>query len=306
MSRSRSSCARASSPCSSAALAEATARLRDLEPAGVLVALGGQVVDAPARALLGPPGAAVGAADAGLEPVAQRGLVAGQVAQLVMADGRRAAEERLGRDAGQLGQDLVGQGRVGDGLAVVLEVDRRPSRRRTSWPACRSTRRPSSSSCSNSMATQGRASGAGVPRPQRLEVGRAARDAPGEGQLDGALDGRLAGLVGAAHDGHAGREVDVELADSGGGRGPGGGGSSQGDLVAGEQEPPEPQRVAQLGGLGGGGTRSRSIRPVGRGGRLELGDAPLEVADERPGDGVRRWQRALGQGRGARRRGRGP
>ena len=76
--------------------------------------------------------------------------------------------------------------------------------------------------------------------------------------------------------------------------------------MAGEQQPAEPQRVAQLGGLGGGGAGGGRAGAVGRGRRLELGDARLEVADERAGDRVRRRQRALGQGRDARRRGRGP
>ena len=72
--------------------------------------------------------------------------------------------------------------------------------------------RPSSSSCSNSMAIHGPCVRAGVPRAERLEVGGPARDPPGERQLDGALDRGLAGLVGPADDRHARRQVDVELA----------------------------------------------------------------------------------------------
>ena len=54
--------------------------------------------------------------------------------------------------------------------------------------------------------------GAGVPRPEGLEIGGGARHAAGEGELDGALDRALAGLVRPADDRHAGRQVDVELA----------------------------------------------------------------------------------------------
>ena len=67
---------------------------------------------------------AVGAADRGLETVAQGALVARQVAELEVVDRRGRAEEALGRDAGQLGHHLVGEGRIGDRLALVLEQDR--------------------------------------------------------------------------------------------------------------------------------------------------------------------------------------
>ena len=98
--------------------------LGDLEPARVPVAARAQVVERPVELLARPARAAVGAADRGLEAVAQRALVARQVAQLEMADRRGRAEEALGRDPGQLGHDLVGEGRVGDRLAVVVEPDR--------------------------------------------------------------------------------------------------------------------------------------------------------------------------------------
>ena len=62
-----------------------------------------------------------------------------------------------------------------------------------------------------------------------------------------------------------------------------------------EQQAAEAQRVAQLRGFGG---RRRAAR-VGRRRGLQLGDARLEIADERAGDGVGRRQRALGQGRRA-------
>ena len=118
-----------------------------------------------------------------------------------------------------------------------------------------------------------------------FELGGGARRAPGQGQLERALDGRLAGLVRAADDGQAGRQLDVEGAIAPEVAAAAACGSSQRDLVAGEEQTAEPERVALLGGLGG------------RAGRLELGDAGLEVADERAGDRVRRRQRSLGQGR---------
>ena len=73
--------------------------LGDLEAAGVLVALGGQVVERPLELALGAAGAAVAAADRRLEPVAQGALVVSEVGQLVVADRRGRAEEGLGRDA---------------------------------------------------------------------------------------------------------------------------------------------------------------------------------------------------------------
>src|SRR6185436_4225158 len=54
--------------------------------------------------------------------------------------------------------------------------------------------------------------GFGVPRAKRLEIGRAAGNAPRDRQLDGALDRGLAGLVRAADDRDAGGQVDIELA----------------------------------------------------------------------------------------------
>ena len=55
----------------------------------------------------------------------------------------------------------------------------------------------------------------------------------------------------------------------------------------GEQQPAEPERVAQLARV----RAAASLR------RLELGDLRLEVADERAEDGVRRGERALRQRR---------
>ena len=134
----------------------------------------------------------------------------------------------------------------------------------------------------------------GVPRPEALEVGGGARHAPRDGELDGALDRRLAGLVGTADDGHTGGEVDVELAIAAEVADLEPADPHRRDLVAGEQQPAESQGVAELGRLVAG-RRSR----IGAGRGFELGDARLEVADERAGDGVGRRQGALGQGRHA-------
>src|SRR5436853_5242787 len=61
--------------------------------------------------------------------------------------------------------------------------------------------------------------------------------------------------------------------------------------MAGEEESPQAEDVAELRGFGNLG---------GLAFRLELGDAPLDVADERPRDRLRRGQRALGERRDAR------
>ena len=124
LSRSRSSCAEGQLALLDRRSGGGDGPLGDLESAGVLVALGGQVVERLLEALPGPAGPAVGAADARLEAIAQGGLVAREVAQLVVPDRGGRSEEGLGRDAGQLGQDLVGEGRVGDRLALVDEGDR--------------------------------------------------------------------------------------------------------------------------------------------------------------------------------------
>ena len=148
------------------ALVERRVRLLDrllgeLEPAGVAIAPRVQLVERLVELLAGPAGAPVGAADRRLQPVAQGALVARQVAQLEVVDRGGRAEEALGRDAGQLGHHLVGERRVGDRLALVVEPDGALARRRTSSRAC-PTCGPSSSSCSNSMVMIERASG-GAP-----------------------------------------------------------------------------------------------------------------------------------------------
>ena len=127
-SRSCSSLARASSPLLDRHRRRGHGLLGDLEVARVLVALGRQAMKGALELLLRQARAAVGAADARLEPVAQGRLVAREVAQLVVAHRGRGPEERFGGDARQLGHDLVGECRVRDGrLAVVAEIDRRLS-----------------------------------------------------------------------------------------------------------------------------------------------------------------------------------
>ncbi len=164
--------------------------------------------------LLGAAGPAVGAADAGLQSVAQGRLVTGEIAQLVVADRGRGAEERFRGDAAELGHDLVRERGVGDGFAaVILEID------------------------GAALPGEGLLQGAGrlaavlfflleidgdprpglgarVPWPERLEVRRRAGHAPGDRELDGALDRGLAGLVRPTHHRHTGCQVDIELAVS--------------------------------------------------------------------------------------------
>ena len=227
--------------------------------------LRGQVVERLVELLARPARAAVGAADRRLEAVAQGAFVARQVGQLEVVDRRRRAEEALGRDPGQLGHDLVGERRVGDRLALVLELDRplRARERLLERADLRAVLVVLLELDGDDRPRLGRR----VPRPERLELAGGARHPPGQGQLEGALDGRLAGLVRAADDGQPGRELDVEACDSAGSRDPGAGGPSQRDLVAGEQQATEPERVALLGGLGGRAGRLELARsgPRGRG-----------------------------------------
>ncbi len=143
----------------------------DLEPAGVAIALGGQVVERLVELLAGPARPAIGAADRRLEPVAQGAVVAGQVAQLEMVDRGGRAEEPLGRDAGQLGEDLVRERRVGDGLPVVVEPDRPLATRERLLERCRSCA-SSSSSCSKSIDTIERDSG-GASHGRRASISAA-------------------------------------------------------------------------------------------------------------------------------------
>ena len=94
------------------------------EAARILGTLRVELIDRPFELVAGARRATIGAADRCLETVAQCRLVAIEVGELVVADRRRRAEERLARDAGHLGQRLVGEGRVGDRRSVDLEADR--------------------------------------------------------------------------------------------------------------------------------------------------------------------------------------
>ena len=267
----------------SAALA--TACLGDLEPAGVLVALRGQVVERLVELLARPARAPVGAADRGLEPVAQRRLVAREVVELVVADRRRRAEERLGRDPGQLGEDLVGERRVGDRLAVEVEADRALRAAERLLERAGLGGRPPRPARTRSSTTERASVGASHGRSD-VEVAGGARDPAGEGQLDRPLDRGLAGLVRAADDGQPGREVDVEVAWRRTSVSCEPADPHSVTSWPGEQEPAEPERRR-------GARRPRRAWPA----RLELGDARLEVADERAGDRVGRREDALGQRR---------
>ena len=223
-SRALDSASRSRSSWASAVLALVERRLRlldgllgDLEPAGVPVAARAQVVERLVQLLAGAAGAAVGAADRRLEAIPQRALVARQVAQLEVVDRRGRAEEALGRDPGQLGHHLVGEGRVGDRLALVLEADR-PLR-----AGERLLERADLLAVLVVLLELDGDDRAGlrrrVPRPERLELAGRARHPSGQGQLEGSLDGRLAGLVGSADDGQAGREARCRRRDSAGSRG---------------------------------------------------------------------------------------
>ncbi len=123
----------------------------------------------------------------------------------------------------------------------------------------------------------------GIPGPHRLEIGAGARRLAGEGELDGPLHRRLASLVGAPHDRQPWGQLHVEVSIA-----PDVTERQAGDPHSVTSWPPRRRRpslqgVPELGGL------------VGLLGGLQLGDATLEVADEGPGDGVRRRQQALGQ-----------
>ena len=166
--------------------------------------------------LRGPAGAAVGAADRRLEPIAQGALVARQVAQLEMVDRRGRAEEALGRDAGQLGHDLVGERRVRDRLAVVVEPDRalRAGERLLEGPDLLAVLVVLLELDGDDRAGLGRR----APRSERLELAGRARRPPGEGELERALDGGLAGLVRAADDGQPRGEARCRRSGSAGNR----------------------------------------------------------------------------------------
>ena len=113
-----------------------------LEPAGVPVAAGVELVERLVELLARAARATVGAADRGLEPIAQRALIARQVAQLEVVDGRGRPEETLGRHPGQLGHDLVRHRRIRDRLALVVEPDGATCPGEGLLEACRDAGRP--------------------------------------------------------------------------------------------------------------------------------------------------------------------
>ena len=182
----------------------------DLQAARVLLALGREVVERPLQLPFRTARATVATADRRLEPVAEGTLVMPEIGKLVMTHRGGRAEERLGGDARQLGQDLVGEGRVGDGLAVVVEADRaaRPGKGllelahlRTVLVLLVEVDRDDRSGVVG-----------GIPGAEGIQVPGSTRDPPRHGELDGPLDGRLPGLVRAADDRQARREVDGEVA----------------------------------------------------------------------------------------------
>jgi hypothetical protein len=185
-------------------------RLRDLEPAGVLVAFVASSKMPRSSLRL----ARLVPRSAPLIDACRRSRSAASsratVGQLVVAHRCGRAEERFGRDAGELGDDLVAEGRVRDVLAVVVELDG------ALCPAEHLLERPRLDDVVLFLleleADHRPRVGRRVPRAQRIEVVGAARGATRDRQLDRALDGRLAGFVRAAHDGQPGREIDVEVA----------------------------------------------------------------------------------------------
>ena len=257
--------------------------LGHLEPAGVPVTAGAEVVERLVQLLAGAAGPPVGAADRRLETVPQGALVARQVAELEVVDRRGRAEEALRRDPRQLGHHLVGEGRVADRLALVLEQDR---------PLRSGERLLERADLAAVLVVHLELDGedrAGlrwrVPRAERLELAGRARHPFRQGELECLLDGRLAGLVGSADDGQAGCKLDVE-------------GAIAPEVAA--ADPAHPHRDTSWPASSRRPRRSASrcsaASAVGAR-RLQLRDARLEVADEGPGDRVRGRQRTLGQGR---------
>ena len=131
--------------------------LGDLEPARVLRALRVQVEERLLEHASRARGAAVGAADRRLEAIASAASSRSRSAQLLVTDRCGRSEEGLARDAGELGERLIGERRVGDRLPVDLEADGAPrsAERLLEGPG---PRRRSSSSISKSSSITGRAS----------------------------------------------------------------------------------------------------------------------------------------------------
>jgi len=123
-------------------------------------------------------------------------------------DRRGRPEEALGRDPSQLRHHLVGERRIGDRLAFVVEADR-PLRARE--------RLLEDADLLAILLVlleldgdDGTGFGWRVPGPQRLELARRAGRAPRERELQRPLDGGLAGLVRPADDRQSRCHVDLE------------------------------------------------------------------------------------------------
>ena len=183
--------------------------LGDPEPARVLLALRVELAERPVEAALDRARAAVGAADGCLEPVPQRSLVARQVVHLVVADGRGGAEELLRRDAGQLGEQLVGAGGIRDRLPVEDQPDGAPAAAEILEDA--PDPGPLQVVLHEVELDRGTSFLAGVPAAQAVDLRPARGDAPEEPDLERALERRLAGLVRAPDDREPGRQLEVQV-----------------------------------------------------------------------------------------------
>src|SRR5688572_29050989 len=111
-----------------------------------------------------------------------------------MADRGCRSEEALGRDAGQFGHDLVGEVRVSDRLALVIEADR------PLVPGEGLLQRADLLAVLVVLLELDGDDRAGLrwrsPGSEGFDLRRGARRPAREGELERSLDRRLAGLVG--------------------------------------------------------------------------------------------------------------
>ena len=185
--------------------------LGDLEPARVPGAPGLEIVERAVELLAGPAGAAVRTADGCLQAIPEGRLVALETGQLVMANRCRGPEEGFRRDTRQLGERLVGAGRIGDRLA--LELQRHLAPRATERLLEAALVDPAVLVLVGEGELEHRPRvGVAVPRDEPVEVRGGARDLAGQGKLDGPLERRLARLVRAADDGQARGQLDLLVA----------------------------------------------------------------------------------------------
>src|SRR5262249_40269351 len=131
-----------------------------------------------------------------------------QLLQLVMAHRRRGAEEGLRGDARKLRDLFLGERRIRGDLAIHFETNRapRPTERLFQPPAVRGFE-VLLDELELDHRSIVRIAG---PRSERLEVRLRRGDLPGERELDRPLNRGLAGLVGAADNGQAGRQLEVQ------------------------------------------------------------------------------------------------